>query len=106
MTIYQSQKRNNDPKPWVNLIVGTRWSEQVADHVEQSRMLRPRPEYDLPVNPILAFLREDRDENDFINHADAYKYWLNIGIHDFSTATSEHFDHARRVLSKLAAVYS
>jgi len=72
----------------------------------------PRPEFDVPDNPILARFRERIEETwehpywgdawdstmDYIGFASDFPYRVK--------ETSAEIDHARRVLSKLAAAYA
>lgn len=70
----------------------------------------PRPEYDVPDNPILSAFRaacEDEPELGAPWRASAWvsNHWEEYG--DFGErGTTDQIEHARRVLSKLTAVYA
>jgi hypothetical protein len=70
--------------------------------------LCPRPEFDVPDNPILAAFRTDwyRPEDGLGQEPDVLDYWIDwLDYTAPQLHTVKHIEHARRVLQKLAAVY-
>lgn len=68
----------------------------------------PRPEFDHPVNRILSGVREDVANSADLGHdvRATAEYWLSFSDDwdkDGLTATPDEIDHARRVLTRLAA---
>lgn len=110
---------NHDPKPWAytrnagdndNGPFGH--NERATFRVDGAMMWWPRPEYDVLDNPILAQFRARLRYQTMVNHpvsapalaaiwvTNLYRYaW------DHTHGTTE-FNHACRVLWKLAAVYA
>lgn len=71
----------------------------------------PRPGYRAPQNPILAAFREQTEqqkfEGGFCGHGIEAAYWLQYGEDDpevWAPYAPEHIKHARRVLTRLAAL--
>lgn len=105
MTIYNSQRVNNDPKPylWQN---GERTAEPSVWGNRPGHIHHPRPEYDNNPNPILEAFRAVSEhprgglvalaERGLNNHH---------GLWDEEIIGRSHQDHARRVLTKLINVY-
>ena len=96
MTMFNSQKINNDPEPYVvdfGLALGeVRGAEDCGSHWDShDTRYEPRPEYDNNPNPILVKLREN-----------------SLGwetIEEIAKGNLGHIDHAKRVLEKLVNVY-
>ena len=92
---------NHDPHPYRYANGDRRVAPEVDPDDPTTR--DPRPEYDHPQhnepNPILVRLRVERsDPAGFVKSGDLSRMDI-----DISDATPEHIDHARRVLSRLAA---
>lgn len=90
MTMFNSQKINNDPFPYVSES-GTRHANPGWLNSEYFSNRRERPEYDNNPNPILVKLREN-----------------SLGwetIEEIAKGNLGHIDHAKRVLEKLVNVY-
>ena len=120
MTIYNSQRVNNDPLPWMNpegervsnkTRMGSVYYHSPEDAMRYKR--HPRPKYDNNVNRALEFFRLDatypaiakwyslRDRAKiFITFWDDPVFYFND--REF---TAEEMDHAHRVLTKLINVY-
>jgi hypothetical protein len=113
----QGRTVNHDPEPYVVgydsagpiRISGTGLSERVW--VLENNYLA-RPEFDVLDNPILAAFRDSPEldlwDMGFAMHATygGERDWEDSGhyFHAFTTATEEQVDHARRVLTRLAAL--
>ncbi len=115
--MFASQQINTDPKPWLEWESDSRYSQAEVDaENERDRCWRglgkrPRPEFDNTPNPILLDFRE--------NHG-ATGAWLNeitldqldaeflreVGNAWDVPVTDEHIEHARKVLTRLAAFRS
>lgn len=96
---------NHDPEPWVARRSPLRRATiRMGERHEWE--LRPRPEFDVLDNPILAAFRSAIADDDPYADADS---WL-ANLSDMSAESevwahdSAHIEHARRVLSKLAAL--
>lgn len=110
MTGYTSGKTHSDTLPWkwignTSGAFSGRCSADVpqdAQHAYHGEY-DPRPEYDNH-NPILVAMRQELDC--YASAVDAAADWLHSierGDHD-ETISDDKLDHARRVLSKLAAL--
>lgn len=97
--------QTRDPLPWIDAR-GIRWADSRVTNVTWS----PRhEEFDTPVNRVLAAFRSHywsfRPENaeawlKDMNEGDGYGFDATL------SATDAEVEHARRVLSKLTAVYA
>lgn len=112
MMIYNSQARNTDPFPYI----GEHGSRHAYAGTLNQKPLKfaPRPEYDNEPNPILAELREHlvaagaRNFEPVVNIRLKNLEWMR-NEHDESWAkltneTLNYLDHARKVLTRLAAL--
>lgn len=103
MIIYNSQRVNNDPKPylWQN---GERTAEPSVWGNRPGHIHHPRPKYDNNPNPLLEAFRKYGP-----GHFGGVEGWIvhaMSGTHaDGVSITPEHIDHAYRVLTKLINVY-
>lgn len=99
-----------DPEPCRNEDSAERLTAQEA---EQDRAtgwevtFDPRPEFDHPVNRILAGVREDVNNSADLNHDTkaTAEFWLSFSDDwdkDGLNATPDEIAHARRVLTRLA----
>lgn len=109
--MFNSQKINNDPKPYVTYanhhrtdVRSWEWDIQSEGGVEYVRVYDPRPEYDNNPNPILESARVakrqgylDEFANSFIREAEYQATYY--------PPTAEVVDHAHKVLTKLVNVY-
>lgn len=99
--MFNSQRINNDPFPWVAGGSGYRWPHP-APGVGRWDF---RPEYDNNPNPILVSFREDTNP-----HAESWFESLDNNYRDVTFGpqdwTEKHIDHARKVLERLVNVYS
>lgn len=93
-----------DPEPWRE---PGRHGGRYAEKFGNDDIFDPRPEFDHPVNRILAGVRDDMAGSTDLN-GDAKataEYWLSFSDDwdkDGLTATPDEIDHARRVLTRLA----
>lgn len=104
---FTSGKTTHDPEPWL-LSTGARFSETVAlMFPEVGRFgladYAPRPEFDNH-NPILVWLRALWGDPNCGTHTEILRYMLNDVRLIGSEFTIAERDHARRVLTKLAAL--
>ena len=109
--MFNSQKINNDPEPYIGWS-GKRYSEESHTYatLEDGPVgEEPRPEYDNNPNPILVAFREDLPHAlvPFVTTQEAAKWWLHLpDYRDMEECFSpKHIDHARKVLEKLVNVY-
>lgn len=117
MTLYSSREPFNvDPKPYVTYADDRRtdvrskdWDIQSDGAVEYARAYEPRPEYDRPqnnpTNPILTEFRRSAPW-DIAKAAAIEVRWLS-GMRTApvpATATYAQVNHARKVLTRLAAL--
>lgn len=112
MTMFNSQKINNDPKPWVNPADGDRVSNKTrmgqiyfaSPWAALQYKKDPRPEYDNNPNPILVSFRADTQEMDELapNNARAWIGGDQIEFFEEGGYDSAWTDHARKVLQRLA----
>lgn len=98
MSLYTSGKVHHDPEPWrLSLNSGTTYRAAERERLDYD--YDPRPEFDNH-NPILATIR--------LTSSIEPVSWLDTpllrGELPMAAYTPEHIDHARRVLSKLAAL--
>lgn len=108
--IFKSKQVNTDPKPYRNEDSAERLTTQEAQQDRATGWevtFDPRPEYDHPVNRILAGYREDVANSADLGHdvRATAEYWLSFSDDwdkDGLTATPDEIDHARRVLERLA----
>lgn len=110
--MFNSQKINNDPKPYevdFGLALGTVRSERdEGSHWDShDTNFDPRPEYDNNPNPLLEAFR------DFLKivgggelQEKAQNVLDNGIVWDSEIHQGAHIDHARKVLERLANVYS
>lgn len=108
--MFNSQKINNDPFPYVSES-GTRHANPGWLNSGYFSNRRERPEYDNNPNPILISFREQSDWGN-INQTGKYEecaewlWWLGDPTHSvYKFQRLEHIDHAKRVLEKLVNVY-
>lgn len=95
--------QTRDPKPWD--LFGVRFAIRP---ITPGAVWIPRhEEFDTPVNTILAEFRHNLTVSPSLGLglAEGYLRWSEAGSGE-PTWTAEERDHARRVLSKLVAVYS
>lgn len=85
-------KANHDPHPWKRYNVRLR-RKPYRDGLPGVRYA-PRPEFDVPDNPILAAYRKSMP----LDPANA------LGWLAYVVAPAEQIEHARKVLTKLAAL--
>ena len=123
MTIYSSGKKiSHDRYPYRSRFDGTRWTDPGVDEHGLTVLYDPRPEFDHkpsnPENPILAAFREYMGDDDWSDLSLCAGIWRNAidnaldpswgayhALRDVEgNATGEHSNHARRVLSRLAAL--
>jgi len=112
MTQYASKTPrdlNHDPLPYVTR-AGNRYEDGIwYGHDMFRRYLDPRPEFDHvqhnAPNPLLLDMREFWPVivGDWLAALD--DPWFTDGVpQEFGSVTEDHIDHARRVLSRLAAI--
>jgi hypothetical protein len=104
---------NHDPEPYVSNAPD--FDRGSAEDLEEWQprhgvTYAPRPEYDVPVNPILDAFRQEWNRAD-IRRDLVLDGWIADLDEDFGYAvmnaygwTPEQISHARRVLAKLAAL--
>ena len=107
--------RPEDPEPWVSSN-GFRHEVQAWHPISGSDFYDPRPGYRAPQNPILVAFREkvaERGEHPYWGDTyDSFMDWLDYE-HDFGPTEGSvchgylpaHIEHARKVLTRLAAVF-
>lgn len=103
MTMYASQKRNLDERPWRDSR-GMHWTLEVAPCTGEVRTYAPRPEFDNNPNPALLAFREAVDSSTQAIRHDA-RLWLHLHLREFVQLNGLDADtelHARRVLERLA----
>lgn len=111
MTIYNSQRVNNDPLPWMNpegervsnkTRMGSVYYHSPGDAMRYKR--HPHPKYDNNPNPVLEAFRKHGP-----GLFGGTEGWLQYAMHgthvDRVPFTEAHLEHARRVLTKLINVY-
>ena len=112
MTIYNSQRVNNDPFPY-QLPDGSRDGNPLQYEFKEGRIggkrnfgavYNPRPEYDNNPNPLLEASRKHGP-----GLFGGTEGWLQYAMHgthvDRVPFTEAHLEHAHRVLTKLINVY-
>ncbi|UOR02080.1 hypothetical protein MUN77_01730 [Leucobacter allii] len=122
MTMFNSQKINNDPFPWdwIGNTTGESGGRCAADVPEDCRhayhgVFDPRPEFDNSPNPILVDFRRSLGIQERGSVAAHARWWLRLrDIEPDMTAecwsdppiafTDEHYAHAWKVLERLAAL--
>lgn len=105
----QGRKVNHDPKPWLN-----GHGVRIVHGIEglNRNSYDPRPEFDVPDNLILASFRGRLRYQETVKCPVPAVSLANIWLTDLYRYTWSHqhdiaeFNHARRVLAKLAAVYA
>lgn len=111
MTLYSSREPfNDDPEPYVTYADDRRtdvrskdWDMQSDGAVEYVRVHDPRPEYNRPQNnPTNPILVELRRSDDYTCKVSDYLEYLSGDVYDWRGLDSEK-DHARKVLTRLAA---
>lgn len=108
MSGYTSGKTHHDPMPWINgaQLRGRRPFHIVGAYPHIEPVYDPRPEFDNH-NPILVWLRAIWEDPNCGTHTEILDYLLNdprMIDSRRSDFTPERIDHARRVLTKLAAL--
>lgn len=111
MTIYNSQRVNSDPLPWMNpegervsnkTRMGSVYYHSPEDAMRYKR--HPRPKYDNNPNPLLEAFRKHGP-----GLFGGTEGWLQYAMHgthvDRVPFTEAHLEHAHRVLTKLINVY-
>lgn len=109
MTGYTSGKTTRDPKPWLS--TATSPDLRASEYLDDDWAFRPRPEYDNH-NPILVGYRANPDIDlwdigfAMFTSFGGNRDWDERGhyFHSFTIATPEQVDHARRVLTRVAAL--
>lgn len=109
--MFNSQKINTDPKPYVTYanqhrteLRNAEWDIQSDGEVEYVRVYDPRPEFDNNPNPILLDLRDywwhmGIDKPD----ADCARIYLeSTAIERVAGGSTRHIAHAKKVLERLA----
>jgi hypothetical protein len=96
---YTSGKVSHDPLPWA-CAHGKR-ADEPWKLDREDRRYDPRPEFDNH-NPILVAFRKYNTANPELDTAEGWLWGIENGHND--PATPEQIDHARRVLTKLAAI--
>lgn len=100
-----------DPYPWV-MALGPWAGSRIDRQVPESEWSPRRDQFDTPVNPILERFRLRRSgflPDDELSVAEHARNWLAPANWErvqasVSAATPEHIAHARKVLSRLAAL--
>lgn len=112
MTMYNSQRVNNDPEPWKGFS-HMRYAKEEGQ--SNFAVWGPRPEYDNNPNPILIKFREDVDSD--VADSSLFEAWWRINwlegvLNDHEIEYCEITDqsllrvkHALRVFNKIQGVY-
>lgn len=114
--MFNSQRINNDPFPYVTYANHHRtdkrsaeWDIQSDGGVEYVRVYEPRPEYDNDPNPILLILRENiaRSQAGWAFEVNRMLLWVEIAqeMAESRVFSREEEEHARKVLERLVNVY-
>lgn len=110
MTIYNSQRVNNDPQPYL-WRSGERTENPSVWGNRPPHTFNPRPEYDNNPNPVLQAFRKESDwgwlnEEGKAQEVREWIGWLSDKSHNiYLFQKHEHIEHAHRVLTKLINVY-
>jgi len=103
--------RPEDPKPWVSSN-GYRHEVQAWHPISGSDFYDPRPGYRAPQNPILVAFRGRLRYQSMVNPVSSARLaevWLSdlprYGGGEHVGDLPEHIEHARKVLTRLAAVF-
>ena len=119
MTIYNSQRVNNDPQPYCVYVNHQRTHVYVSSDEEVTLgfdgdldlVYDPRPKYHNTPNPVLEAFRNESDW-DWLNEEGKetevreWLWWLSDKSHNiYLFQKHEHIEHAHRVLTKLINVY-
>ena len=109
----RAELANHDPYPWITRKHAQRFhNEQTLGTWPSGCDYDPRPEFDVPDNPILTQFRGRLRYQARVKRPVSASALANIWLTDLYRHTWDHqhdtpsFEHARRVLSKLAAVYA
>jgi hypothetical protein len=95
---------NHDPEPWLDNIGNRFESEAEGDPYPYGVAHDPRPEFDVRDNLILADFRGIVSRDTALESVDLAAFWLKNWVTVTWMESPEQIEHARRVLSKLAAL--
>lgn len=108
MSTFNSQEINTDPQPYVQTLGIARMRSSLGHDGTHDH--RPRPEFDNSPNPILVDFRTARESEpeytaDPLDWLDtAWSDMDSTAAHEHEGWTIDHFNHARKVLTRLAAL--